>query len=218
MASIHRERKEYDQAMTCLAKAQKANENFVHLYTERAKVYDLQGELDKAVEQYQKAIELSPLNPIRYEEAVAMLFKLERFEEGVETLKGAIKRELSFPSLHHYMSQGYFALQNYKKAIQHISSALRADPENVTYLNQLGICYKESNDHDGAMKTYNSIIKLDPANKAALFNKAILFHTMGQLPEAIKVLERCKKHPTFIPAKTKLNEYKATLAKNNKAG
>ena len=36
---------------------------------------------------------------------------------------------------------------------------------------------------------HNSIIKLDPANKAALFNKAILFHTMGQLPEGIKFLK-----------------------------
>ena len=214
MARVLREKKQFDEALAMLDQAQTNNENFVHTYVEKGKIYVEKGSIEKAVEQYKKAIEISPLNPLRYEEAVGMLFKLERYEEGVEILKSAIEKELQFSSLHHYMSQGYFALQDYVKAIKHIRLALHSDPENVTYLNQLGICFKESEDFQEAMKTYNSIIKLDPANKAALFNKAILLHSMGQPEDAVKILERCiVKHPTFLPAKTKLNEYKAALSK-----
>jgi tetratricopeptide (TPR) repeat protein len=216
MAVVLKEQKQYKEALELLDKAQDNNENFVHLYVERGHIYSLQGEIEKAVEEYKSAIEISPLNPVRYQDAVEILFKLEKYKEGVDILKDAIKREIQFPSLHHFMSQGYFALQDYPKAIKHIRSALHSDPENVTYLNQLGICFKESQDYQEAMKTYNSIIKLDPHNKAALFNKAILQHSMGQAEDAIKTLDRCiTKHPTFLPAKTKLNEYKAAL---NKAG
>ena len=214
MARVYREKKQFDEALKMLDIAQSNNENFVHAYVEKGKIFSEQGNIEKAVKEYTRAIEISPLNPLRYEEAVGMLFKLERYEEGVKILKSALERELQFPSLHHFLSQGYFALQDYTKAIKHIRQALHSDPENVTYLNQLGICFKESEDFQEAMKTYNSIIKLDPANKAALFNKAILLQSMGQSADAIKVLERClAKHPTFLPAKTKLNEYKAAANK-----
>ena len=144
------------------------------------------------------------------EEAAELLFKKQRYQEAATLLTIALDKNLSFPSLHNYLSQAFYSLKDYKKAIRHIKSALSVEPENITFLNQLGICYKESDQFDEAQKTYNAVIKLDPANKAALYNKSVMLSAKGQHDEAIKLMKRCiEKHPDFEAAKRKLQEIEA---------
>ena len=74
-------------------------------------------------------------------------------------------------------------------------------------MNQLAISYKESGQLDEAQKAYNAIIKVDPDNLAALFNKAIMIENKGSFDEAYKIMERIiVKHPDFAKAKSKLKE------------
>lgn len=209
LAKIAVKQNDNNKALTLLQEAERRNPNFVHLYSIRGEILIKHHQPEDAIKAFTKAIELSPLNPLRYQDAAKPMFDLKMYKEGVEILEGALKHELNFPSLHHYLSEGYFALKDYKKALRHIRSALSVAPENVTYLNQLGICLKETNDFDGAMSTYNSIIKLDPENKAVLYNKAVLQFSMGDKADAIKTLTRATtKFPDFNAAKNKLEEYK----------
>ena len=39
---------------------------------------------------------------------------------------------------------------------------------------ELGISYKEAKMYDESLKTYNAVIKLDPENKAALYNISVV--------------------------------------------
>ena len=207
LARIAEKKGDTKKALEYLDQAEQRNPNFVHLFAIRGQIKLAAGDSSGAIDCFKKAIELSPLNPIRYEEAAKPLFDEKRYEEGIEVLNIAIKNELSFPSLHHYLSQGYFSLKDFKKAIRHIRSALSEEQENVVYLNQLGICLKESDEVEEAMKTYNSVIKLDPGNRAALYNKAILMASQGDNAGAIKNLNRLlEKHPDFKPAAKKLAE------------
>src|SRR5690606_13817302 len=161
-----------------------------------------------AVDAFRKAIELSPLNAIRYKEAADVLFRVQQYEEAAELLESVLSFELSLPDLYHYLSQAKFALKDYKLAAKYVRSALSSDPDNVNYLNQLGICLKEEGAIDEAQRTYNHIIKLDPNNTAAIYNKAILQRKRGNVDEAIKLLKRLvEKHPNFKPARAKLEEY-----------
>ena len=210
LADVALLRKDYAAAEKLLQQAEERNKNYVHTYVIRGNMYGEQNKIEEAIAEFKKAIDLSPLNPVRYERAAELLFSLKKFEEAVEILSVALKNELEFPSLHHYLSQAYYSLKNYKKAIRHIRSSLNADPENISYLNQLGIAYKESDEVEEALKTYNQVIKLDPENRAALYNKAILLKSKGDVDGAIKLLDRClTKHPDFAQAKEKLNEFKS---------
>jgi tetratricopeptide (TPR) repeat protein len=209
LAKIAAKMSDHNKALKLLEEAEKRNPNYVHLYSIRGEILIKHMQPEEAIQAFTKAIELSPLNPLRYQDAAKPMFDLKMYKEGVEVLEIAIKHQLNFPSLHHYLSEGNFALKDYKKALRHIRSALSVAPENVTYLNQLGICLKETNDFEGAMSTYNSIIKLDPDNKAVLYNKAVLQFSMGDKADAIKTLTRATtKFPDFGAAKNKLEEYK----------
>jgi tetratricopeptide (TPR) repeat protein len=199
--------KDDDKALKLLAEAEARNKNFVHLYAERAGIYVSQEKWDEAIAEFKKAINLSPLNALRYKAAADVLFKCRRYEDSVDLLEMALKHKLEFPDLYHYLSQAKFALRDYKSAGKYIRQALSIDPQNVSYLNQLGICLKDQELFDEATKVYNQIIKLDPTNVAALYNKAMLCKSKGALDEAIKLLERAlQKDPEFAEARTKLAE------------
>lgn len=210
LARIEVKKGQAEKALDLLDQAQKRNESFVHVYHERALIHSAAGNFEKAIENFKKAIELSPLNAIRYKAAADVLFKVKRWQEAADLLEYAIKNSLEFPDLYNYLSQAKFALRDYKTAQKYIRQALGSDPENVDYLNQLGICLKETEQFDEAHKVYNQVIKIDPTNAPALYNKSVLLHAKGELDEAIKLLERLlKKQPEFAPAVAKLAEYKA---------
>lgn len=209
LARVAVEKKQYDKALDLLLDAEKRNPYYVHTFVERGRLAVVQKNIEDGVKFFKKAIDLSPLNPIRYEEAAELLFKLHRYQEAVDLLQSALDNQVIFPRLHHIMSQGFFALKDYKKAIRHIKSALSAEPENVVYLNQLGVCYKESDLFEDATKIYNQVIKIDPDNRSALYNKGIMLASKNQYPEAIKLLTRCtEKYPDFEMAVRKLKEIK----------
>ena len=207
LARVAIEKQDIGTALRLLEEAEQRNKFYVHIYAERGRILVQQDNVEAAIKEFRRAIQLSPLNPIRYEEAAELMFRTEKYKESIDLLTIAVDNQLSFPRLHHYLSQACFALQDYKKSIRHIKQALSIDPENIVYLNQLGICYKESEQYDEASKTYNTVIKLDPNNRSALYNKSIMLATKGQNEEAIKLLKRClEKHPEFDQARRKLQE------------
>ena len=196
-------------ARNLLNEAEKRNSNYVHVYAMRGDILVKEQNWEEALAAFKKAISLSPLNPMRYRVAAELLFKVKRFQDAANLLEEAIKHSLEFKELYHFLSQAHFALKDYGKAARFIRSALTSDPHNVTFLNQLGISLKESQQLDEATKIYNQIIKLEPDNMAALYNKAILLNTKGELPEAIKLLERVvRKYPDFTQASQKLQEFR----------
>ena len=202
------------KALEHLAAAELRNKSYVHIFAMRGEVFVQMKNFDDALKNFEQAIALSPLNPVRYRAACDILFARERFQDVISLLEKAVKQGVEFKELYHYLSQGYFAIKEYSKAQRYVKSALALDPENVIYLNQMGICLKQQGMLDDASKVYNQIIKLDQDNVAALYNKAMLCDTKGDVADALKLLERAvKKDPTFEPAKVKIVELKAKMPK-----
>ncbi len=201
-----------DDAIALVKQAEDVNPKYVPTFVVKGELQLIKKDMQGAVESYKTAIELSPLNPIRYKSAADMLFKMQRYTEAAEILEIAHKNQVQFPELNHYLSQAYFMVKDYPKAMKFIKTAVISEPDNITYLNQLGICLKETSQYEEASKTYNQIIKLDPENKSALYNKAILLFSKGDKEESIKLLDRVvKKHPDFAQAAAKLKEYREAL-------
>ena len=214
LARVCHSRGENTQALDYLAEAEKNNPYFIHVFALRGKILCEQGEFEGGMAAFYHAIELSPLNPVRYQDAVNQLSKKKEHERIATLLDGAVKQGVQFPELYRYLSEAFYNLKDYKKAVRYIKTALDTDQDNITFLNQLAISLKESGELPEAVKTYNRVIKIDPDNSQALFNNSILLSQIGQVDEAMRILERLmKKHPDFDRAKTKYDELKAASPK-----
>lgn len=213
LARVAMGRDDLSKALEHLDAAELRNKAFVHIFAERGVIMTQMQLFDDAYKAFDQAIEISPLNPMRYKQAADVLFNRNRFQEAVILLEKAVRLGLDFKLLYHYLSQACFATREYAKALKYVRSALAIEPENLTYLNQLGICLKQQNQFDEANKVYNQIIKRDPENVAALYNKAMLCEAKSELGEAIKLLERALKiNPDFVVARARLDELKAKFS------
>lgn len=209
IARVYIGKGDYQKALEFLLQAEQRNKAYVHVFSTRGEIYVLQKKFDDALRAFDQAITLSPLNPMRYKAAADILMVRERYKDAATLLEKAVKSGLEFKELYNHLSQAYFMVKDYAKAQRYVKSALALDPENVVFLNQLGICLKNLNQLEDATKVYNQIIKLDPDNVAALYNKAVLCETRGEFADALKLLDRAvKKDPAFTQAKSKFEEIK----------
>ena len=202
------------KALEYLVQAEQRNKAYVHIFATRGEIFVEMKKFEEALKAFEQAIALSPLNPVRYRAAAEIMLQRERYKEMIVLLEKAVKVGLEFKELYQYLSQAYFATKDYPKAQRYVKSALALDPENVTYLNQMGICLKQQNMFDEAAKVYNMVIKIDQDNITALYNKAMLCEAKNELTDAVKLLERAiRKDPEFSQGKTKLAELKGKLPK-----
>lgn len=214
LAKVAWGRKDHKKALNFLDEAENNNSNYVHIYSQRGLILCDMGQVDKGLESLKQAISLSPLNPVRYQDCVDVLKSQKKFEEIPVVLDGAVKEGVQFPALYNYLSEAYYNLKDYKKAVRYIRLALEVDQDNVAFLNQLAVSLKESGEFAEAQKTYNKVIKLDPKNLQALYNKALLLAQTEQTEESIKLLERITKaFPDFDKAAKKLQDLRASAGR-----
>jgi tetratricopeptide (TPR) repeat protein len=97
--------------------------------------------------------------------------------------------------------------KDYAKALRFLKQALRLEPENVSFMNSLAICYRDAKQYDDAIDTYNQILKRENDNHQVLFNKSLVLLLVQKNEEAAKIFRRCLKiRPDFQRARDKLKE------------
>jgi tetratricopeptide (TPR) repeat protein len=160
------------------------------LYTLRASAYWALGQAEKAVVDFDKAIELG------YDEAHAYtsrgLFHAEAgsFEKAIADYTTALKKApddiaplINRAAVH--MSQG-----NHDKAIEDYTTALKSKPENVSLLQQRGIAWKAAGKATEAIADFDAIIKQDEKNVAALMARGFLYYQLGKHADAVTDFSR----------------------------
>ena len=196
-----------EDAIRFLTKAIQRNENYVHAFALRGEMYTLAKEFDKALDDFKKAVNLSPLNVTRYEKVSEFLIQQNRIQECLQILNIGIYAGIKHPYVIERTGYCYFMEKEYPKALRYLKEAVRMDPENISFLNSLAICYRDSKDMEKAIQTYNTILKKQPENHLVLFNKAISLILGEKKDEAIKILNRVLKlDPSYTKAKEKLAE------------
>ncbi|MDR2354177.1 MAG: tetratricopeptide repeat protein [Deltaproteobacteria bacterium] len=74
-------------------------------------------------------------------------------------------------------------------AIQEYRKGLILDPGHINLLNSLGVCHGRLGDHKAAVAAFDDILRLDPKDVMANFNKGSSYLLSGLLEDAEKYLE-----------------------------
>ena len=86
-------------------------------------IFFKQKDYDTAIEQYQKAIELTPDDSRLYYNLAAAYFNKDELEFAVTFYKKAVKLEPDFADAYTGLAMAYFNLGNYEQAWQYLKSA-----------------------------------------------------------------------------------------------
>lgn len=158
LANLLRYRGRFEEAEGFLKKALvSAQDEFV--YIELGKLYRNWKRYDKALEMFQKAIEINPRNDLAYSYGLGYLYRdMGRFEEAERSFKKAL--ELN-PSSFNYAGLGdiYRDTKKYELSEEMFKKSIELNPRNEAYMG-LGWLYLGQNKLDEAEQAFKKYLEV----------------------------------------------------------
>lgn len=184
---------EYQMAVTL-------SPNAAHLWNERANTYLARGETDQAEQSYLQSLSIDPL----FEQTYLLLAEfydnqqqhekvVELIKKGIETML-ASKRIYPTPAMYSYLGVAQARIGDLPGAIESNLTVLQAQPGNIGAMRNLALLYRDSGNHQEAVKWLEETLKLtaaDNVNEQVQLNQLAgeSYQTLNQIEPAIAKFE-----------------------------
>ncbi len=159
----------------------------------RAKILESEGKYGEAEACYRELLGLRPDVPWHYIGLGALLVKAERIGEGIEVLKGALRRMPESVILHARLASFYMKAGRFAEALESSRAALKTDPRNFDALVIAGWSEDMRSNWEGAAGFYREALGVEPENKTVRMKYAYVLGAMGRGEEAARMDEALKK-------------------------
>lgn len=207
IARCHRALSNIPEAEKNLRLAMQNNKNYVQAYFDLGVCLLASDRKQSAIKAFDQAISINPKNPIRYEEAANVLTRCELYEEAESYLMRAINMKIVYPKLYAQVGRNFLAQKKKDKALDFLQRAVEQDPKNPSFLNSIGICYKEMGKFEDSISSYNLALKITPTDVKIMYNKVLCLVNMKDYDRAKKVCQQILKYdPKFERAQQKILE------------
>ncbi len=146
--------------------------------------------LDKAIETFQKAIELNPEYADLYNDLGVAFFRNNQQDYAIETLLKAIELKPKDATMLNNLGLALKKNGQIDEAIEVFQKAIKIKPDDFdTYFN-LGNAYSKKNKLDEAIETYKKAIKIKPEYADTYFNLGNAYSKKNKLDEAIETYKK----------------------------
>jgi len=207
IARCYRALNNISEAEKNLKIAMQNNKFYVQTYFDLGVCFLASDRKQAALKSFDQAIQINSKNPIRYEEAAAVLTRCELYEEAESYLMRAINMKIVYPKLYAQVGRNFLAQKKKDKALDFLQRAVEQDPKNPSFLNSIGICYKEMGKYEDSISSYNLALKITPNDVKIMYNKVLCLVTMKDYDRAKKVCQQILKYdPKFERAQQKIIE------------
>jgi Flp pilus assembly protein TadD len=142
------------------------------------------GDLDAAVAEYGRAIELSPNYAKAYNSLGIALERLGRDDEALEAYMTAVERDSTLAFARNNIGSFYMRRGDLERARKWLESALALDSRLENAHMNLAMVLAEEGDFDGAEYHLKSAVTVDPEFVDAWIALGRLFEETGRLPQA----------------------------------
>jgi tetratricopeptide (TPR) repeat protein len=123
--------------------------------------YSEQGDYDKAIESYQKAIERKPKWAEAYYLLGIVYFIQDDYDKTIESYQKAIERKPKWAEAYYSLGITYKNQGDYAEAIEAYHNAVKFKPNFAEAYRNLGSAYKNQNKYATAIKFYRKAIELE---------------------------------------------------------
>ena len=156
------------------------------VHTKRGNAHRTKGEVNKAINDYSKAIELEPNEAEVYKRRANAYVKKDDLDNAIKDYTTAIR--LKSDDLYAYNARGnaYTKKGEFDKAVKDHTTAIQLKPDNFYAYNARGKAYRKKWEFDKAIKDYTTAIQLKPDNFYAYGGRGRVYTAKGEFDNAIK--------------------------------
>ena len=147
--------------------------------------YD-KGNYDRAIKDYNKAIQLNPKAPEPYTNRGIAYSNKDEHDRAIEDFNKAIALKHNYAEAYSNRGGAYRSKGEYDQAIIDCTRAIELEPWNPAPYNNRGAAYRNKGEFDRAINDYNKAIELKPNYFLAYHNRAIAYYQQREFDRAIK--------------------------------
>jgi tetratricopeptide (TPR) repeat protein len=188
--------------------AVEVTENNFMGYSILIKEYEEAGQIDKATQMFQKAIEINNF-PLAYYNYGELVIRQNRFDEAIPILEKAIQFKTGFALPYNSLGLIYDHQGRYTEALAMYQKAIELDPNYGDAYNNLGIYYAKQGRYGDAIAMFQKAVKFNPTSEN-YNNLGLALAKQGKLDQAIDMLrEAIKIDPDNFGAQKMLKTFQA---------
>ena len=178
-----------------------------------------QGDYLKAIQAYQKVIELDPGYAEAYNNLGIIYQEIGDFDRALSAYQKAIGINPKYEKALNNLGVLLYLKGHYEESIQAFQKALTINANNVESHINLGILFKKQGQVDKAMESYHRALTLNPFYGEAHYNMGLLYEQLEKMEMAIGHYQKfvqmaSKTHPDLVAQVKKHLNYLSTIRKN----
>ncbi len=164
-----------------------------YTYESRGNSYYENGEYDKAIECYNKALDKNSKRESIYCGKAKALKALGKYNEALECCEKALSLDSHSADAYNTKGSSFIGLSKNKEALESYKKALELDPENPTYLSNVSFALNGLEKYEEALTYSENAVKRNPRLTAAYINMGNALEGLGKTEEALKSYDKAIK-------------------------
>ncbi len=191
----------FSNCRDAISKAILRDPSDMNAYVKLAELSLYYKDYEETLKNIDKALEIDRINPKAY-----FIRGFAHMEKGDTTraIKNFMEATMQDPNYYDaYIELGLiYAHRHQKLAVDFYQNALKARPNSIEALYNLGMYYQENNEYDKAIVQYTTLLQFEPKNKLAPFNIGFIYlEHLSNYPKAVKYFtDAIRSDSTYVDA------------------
>jgi tetratricopeptide (TPR) repeat protein len=167
-------------------RAVSSDEEFTAIdYSNRGVTYDNLQLYEKAIEDYESAIQLDPTNPHAYANRGNAYYHLQQYDQALADQNLVIQLDPGLALAYNTRGNVYRALHRDDEALADYNHAIHLDPKDALSYSNRGALYDRLKRYDEAVEDFSFAIRLDPRSAKVYSNRSSTYNIMYRYQEAL---------------------------------
>ena len=166
--------------------ASDTNDNLAIAFNNRGFSYQRKGDYDRAIKDYNQAIQLnSQLKQLYMNRGVA-LAETKQYDRDGKDFDDAIRLAPYDPIAVYNRGHVYDDLRQYDSAIKYYDRAVQLNPHYADAIVNRGMVYYDTGRYDAAIEDFNRVIQINPRYTAAYVNRGMAYNQKKDFNRAFR--------------------------------
>jgi tetratricopeptide (TPR) repeat protein len=147
---------------------------------------DEQGQMEQAIEQFQKSLAIKPNSAETRNNLANVLRDTGKADEAINEYYKAIKLKPNFSDAHYNLAIALSSQNKVDEAINEYREAIRLSPDNVDAVSNLALELSQKGDYSQSVELYKKALEIEPDNVITHGRFGLALSNLGDNEQAIR--------------------------------